>query len=68
MEHVFQILLGFILATMLGLFIIPRILVISHRKRLFDIPDVRKVHCRPISRLGGVTFFPYSLFLPDNSG
>lgn len=58
MEHVFQILLGFILATMLGLFIIPRILVISHRKRLFDIPDVRKVHCRPISRLGGVTFFP----------
>ena len=58
MEHVFQIVLGFILATMLGLFIIPRILVISHRKRLFDIPDVRKVHCRPISRLGGVTFFP----------
>ena len=58
MEHVFQIVLGFILATMLGLFIIPRILVISHRKRLFDMPDVRKVHCRPISRLGGVTFFP----------
>lgn len=58
MEHVFQIVLGFILATLLGLFIIPRILVISHRKRLFDMPDVRKVHCRPISRLGGVTFFP----------
>ena len=58
MEHVFQIVLGFMLATMLGLFIIPRILVISHRKRLFDMPDVRKVHCRPISRLGGVTFFP----------
>lgn len=58
MEHVFQIVLGFILATMLGLFIIPRILVISHRKRLFDMPDIRKVHCRPISRLGGVTFFP----------
>jgi UDP-N-acetylmuramyl pentapeptide phosphotransferase/UDP-N-acetylglucosamine-1-phosphate transferase len=58
MEHVFQIVLGFILATMLGLFIIPRILVISHRKRLFDMPDVRKVHCRPISLLGGVTFFP----------
>ena len=58
MEHVFQIVLGFILATMLGLFIIPRILVISHRKRLFDMPDVRKLNCRPISRLGGVTFFP----------
>jgi UDP-N-acetylmuramyl pentapeptide phosphotransferase/UDP-N-acetylglucosamine-1-phosphate transferase len=58
MDQVFQIVLGFILATMLGLFIIPRILVISHRKRLFDMPDVRKVHCRPISRLGGVTFFP----------
>jgi len=58
MEHVFLVLLGLVMASLLGLFIIPRILVISLRKRLFDMPDVRKVHSRPISRLGGVTFFP----------
>ena len=38
--------------------IIPRILLISFRKKLFDIPDERKVHKRAIPRLGGVSFFP----------
>ena len=32
------------------------------RKRLFDVPDERKVHKRPIPRLGGVTFFPVIVF------
>ena len=58
MEHVFFMVVGFLMAVLLGQIIIPRILVISHRKRLFDQPDSRKVHHRPISRLGGVTFFP----------
>ena len=58
MEHLIFIVLGFLLAVSLGRIIIPRILVISLRKRLFDIPDFRKIHQRPISRLGGVTFFP----------
>ena len=58
MEHLIFIVSGFILAVLLGRLIIPRILVISLRKRLFDIPDFRKIHQRPISRLGGVTFFP----------
>ena len=58
MEHLILILAGFFLAAMLGRVIIPRILVISLRKQLFDIPDFRKIHRRPISRLGGVTFFP----------
>lgn len=58
MEHLIFILSGFILAVLLGRIIIPRILVISLRKRLFDIPDFRKIHQHPISRLGGVTFFP----------
>ena len=38
------------------------VLVISMRKRLFDVPDERKVHKRPVPRLGGVTFFPVILF------
>ncbi len=58
MEYVILTLTGFLLAVVLGRLIIPRILIISLRKRLFDIPDFRKVHSRPISRLGGVTFFP----------
>ena len=61
MEHVFFMVVGFLMAVLLGQIIIPRILVISHRKRLFDQPDSRKVHHRPISRLGGVTFFPVIL-------
>ena len=63
MEHVFLMVVGFLMAVVLGQIIIPRILVISHRKRLFDQPDSRKVHHRPISRLGGVTFFPVILIV-----
>lgn len=58
MEYVSYLLLGFLLAMVLGQMIIPHVMVISLRKRLFDIPDARKVHQSPISRLGGVTFFP----------
>lgn len=57
MEHLIFMVAGFLLAMLLGRIIIPRILVISLRKRLFDIPDFRKIHRRPISRLGGVSFF-----------
>ena len=42
---------------------IPKILIISMRKRLFDVPDERKVHKRPVPRLGGVSFFPVILFV-----
>ena len=58
MEYLSLILIGFIMAVTLGQIILPRVMVISLRKRLFDIPDARKVHQSPIPRLGGVTFFP----------
>ena len=45
----------------LGMVIIPRILVISHKKRLYDVPDSRKVHTTPVPRLGGLSFFPVIL-------
>ena len=49
-------------ATLLGGFmsyvIIPRISLISFRKRLFDSVDPRKVHHGYVPRLGGVAFFP----------
>lgn len=63
MENVILLVAGFLMAAVMGQIIIPRILLISLRKRLFDIPDERKVHTHPVPRLGGVTFYPTILFV-----
>ena len=55
------LLFGFLFAVSLGMVIIPRILVISHKKRLYDVPDARKVLSMPVPRLGGLSFFPVIL-------
>lgn len=55
------LLFGFLFAVSLGMVIIPRIWVISHTKRLYDVPDARKVHTMPVPRLGGLSFFPVIL-------
>ena len=54
----FFIILSFLISASLARIIIPRILLISLQKRLFDIPSDRKVHTKAIPRLGGVSFFP----------
>lgn len=51
----------FLLSVLLAIIIIPRILMISYKKRLFDLPDCRKVHVTPVPRLGGLSFFPVIL-------
>lgn len=61
MDYLF-IFATFLLAALTARFIIPRILLISIRKRLFDVPDERKIHTQAIPRLGGVSFFPTILF------
>lgn len=48
----------FLLSVLLAIVIIPRIIFISYKKRLFDEPDARKVHTTPIPRLGGLAFLP----------
>lgn len=63
LDHILLILISFIMAALLGQRIIPGILVVAHHKNLFDLPDERKVHDRPIPRLGGVTFFPVIVFV-----
>ena len=60
MSYVF-LLCGWLLALILGMAIVPKILLISYKKRLFDIPDGRKVHTVPVPRLGGLSFFPVIL-------
>ena len=42
--------------------IIPKILLISFRKKLFDVPDARKIHHSSVPRLGGIAFKPVILF------
>lgn len=50
--------LGFIIALTTSAVMLPRILVISHKNRLYDYPDERKVHIQPVPRLGGLAFMP----------
>lgn len=49
---------SFLIALLLGIVMIPNILLVSYRKRLFDLPDSRKVHTCPVPRLGGIFFLP----------
>jgi len=55
------IILSFLLSISLASIVIPRILLVSYKKKLFDVPNRRKVHKVPIPRLGGVSFFPVLL-------
>ena len=62
MGYILVLLLSFFISLGFSIFIIPRILLISFKKHLFDIPDERKVHQGIIPRLGGVSFFPAVVF------
>lgn len=52
----------FLISIMLTGIIIPQILLISFRKKLFDEPDERKIHKAAVPRLGGIAFMPAILF------
>lgn len=54
--------LSFFTALILAGIIIPQILLIAFRKKLFDEIDERKVHHGIVPRLGGIAFFPSILF------
>lgn len=52
---------AFVLCVVLAGILIPRVFVFSVRKRLFDIPDKRKVHHGLVPRLGGIIFLPVAV-------
>lgn len=52
------IIASFLMSAIMACVIIPRILLISHKHQLYDIPDERKIHDTPVPRLGGLSFFP----------
>ncbi len=49
-------------AAVLSWYLIPRILIVAYKKKLFDLPDARKVHQGAVPQLGGISFLP-SLFI-----
>lgn len=52
------IIVPFLIAILLGRTIIPYIIFVSFKKRLFDPVDARKFHHTIVPRLGGVAFSP----------
>lgn len=57
------IILPFIAAVLLGRVLLPYILLVSYKKRLFDPIDKRKQHKSIIPRLGGGAFVPVQVSL-----
>lgn len=53
----FDILLSVIISFGITLLAIPVIITVAERKKLYDVPDERKVHSAPIASLGGLGIF-----------
>jgi UDP-GlcNAc:undecaprenyl-phosphate/decaprenyl-phosphate GlcNAc-1-phosphate transferase len=52
-----HVLLTASVAFIITFFAIPAIITVAEQKKLFDIPDSRKLHTRPIASLGGIGIF-----------
>jgi UDP-N-acetylmuramyl pentapeptide phosphotransferase/UDP-N-acetylglucosamine-1-phosphate transferase len=50
--------LAFLVSFTLMHYATRNILMVSYRKKLFDLPDHRRIHKTPIPRLGGLAFAP----------
>lgn len=52
----------FAIALLLTGIMIPQILHIAYKRKLFDQVDNRKIHDGAVPRLGGITFLPSIIF------
>ncbi len=52
-----QIIIGGIIAFLVTYYAIPVIIQVANAKKLYDIPDERKIHKKPIPSLGGFGIF-----------
>lgn len=59
---IINILSVFFLCVFFAGIVIPQILLIAFRRRLFDEPDERKIHQCVVPRLGGMAFKPVVFF------
>ncbi len=53
--------IAFVVSALSGLILIPIIMKFCKKKKLYDIPNERKVHKNAIPRLGGISFMPSML-------
>ena len=49
--------LGLVIAYIFGIFLVPLVINFSRKEGLVDLPNERKIHTKPISRIGGVAVF-----------
>ena len=49
--------IGTVISYLLGVFIVPLVITISKKQGLVDVPNERKIHSKPISRLGGIAIW-----------
>lgn len=49
--------LGSVIAYIFGMFLVPMVIDFSRKEGLVDLPNERKIHTKPISRIGGVAIF-----------
>lgn len=56
-NNVFDVLLSVAISFTITFLAIPVIVTVAERKKLFDIPDERKIHKTPIPSLGGLGIF-----------
>lgn len=57
-----QIFFGAFMSFCICFYAMPIIIIIANKKKLYDIPDARKLHTKPISSLGGIGIFAGFLF------
>ena len=58
MIHITIIVFAFVLSIICGFISFPMIINFCKKKKLYDKPDLRKIHKNPIPRLGGICFVP----------
>ena len=52
-----ELIISLLLAFGITFYAIPAIIYIAEAKHLFDVPDERKIHKKPIPSLGGLGIF-----------
>ncbi len=60
-EYILVVIASFLFSALCGFITIPLILNFCKEKRLYDIPNERKMHKNAIPRLGGISFLPSML-------
>lgn len=60
-QQIIYIIIAFCLSAVCGVITIPQIINFCNRKKLYDMPSIRKIHKNSIPRLGGVCFLPSML-------